>query len=608
MYMYPVYVLHVHVHVHVHVHLYEPIIFYTEISTRRLPPLASVSHTSPSPAHQQPPTGKSTPLVPPHQPPHSGGPPSRDRFPSGKTLPMDLNLTGGDEVDGNKLKPPRRSGAKSDDSIEPPITPGGSLSPAVDELIKSLQKAPFRTHHRTGSGGSIASPRTQRRSSANSAGGSGSTHERKIRKMSNPCTPSHGAVSLYASAIDTAAAWSQRTHTSLEILPGHRDNKIPYSKLDSSDSDSDPETFMEQDNTNLSVSTLEPAAPSTYHNAAGSPLTTDTGESVSALPGWNVRYPASLLSVSVNKPQRDRYAALSNNESSSCEVTGTDGHDADSESNYDETESTAEEHYPADSPSPSFSLSPTLTSPSPHPPSSTTFSDQYSNVSPLSSCASPIPELLSSYDTPTTNTPTTNTPTTNTPTTNTPTTNTPRELSPAAELHTSSVDEQTVTISDERERPSSPSNSITSSSSSSHGQVAKLISQFEVGSDASETASAAGLSRNEADFPDSPRLEIPLHIRREQQQHHHLSGSYSPARVEQALSLLHDSQLGNSTSIVRHFFENIGSKGLPEVRMHRTYSHTELEDSGFQVITTPSLSLSLSFLFEGLFHCTVLLV
>ena len=115
------------------------------------------------------------------------------------------------------------------------------------------------------------------------------------------------------------------------------------------------------------------------------------------------------------------------------------------------------------------------------------------------------------------------------------------------------------------------------SSSSHQGQVAMLISQFEVGG--SESGDRTEDSTEVDIPPDSPRLEIPLHIRRRE---HHSSGAYSPVRVEHSLSLPHDNGLGNSTTLVRHFFENIVSKGLPEIGMPRTYS-TEMEDSGFQV-------------------------
>jgi hypothetical protein len=148
-------------------------------------------------------------------------------------------------------------------------------------------------------------------------------------------------------------------------------------------------------------------------------------------------------------------------------------------------------------------------------------------------------------------------------------------------------DEPTCTTSEE---------DVCESSITSQGQVAMLISQFEVGLNESMIASGKERDHTEAPVcepvssvevePESPRLEIPLHIRRKQQQHHQnlTRGSYSPVKVEQALSLFQDSGLGNSTTIVRHFFENIVSKGPPEeVGMNRTYNTTtELEDSGFQ--------------------------
>lgn len=483
---------------------------------RDVPPLTVVSRTS-HPPPRRPPTGKSVLLVTPNQPSSRQYLP-RDQHPHGKTLHVDLHLREGEHTDGSRTA---MGGTEVNDSIEPPITPGGSLSPAVDELIKSLQKVPSRTHRRMGSGGSITSPPTQRRSTATSNGS-----KQSDKTVRNPCTPSHGL--SYVSSIDK----QQRLHPPLEMFSGHRDsgkglNGILYSNLDSSDSDSDPETLQEQDNSNYS----SPATVRVRQDREKR-LTSDTRELSSNSPSRNTHYPLTVPSVS--KPQLVAYTALSNE--SSCEVMGTDGHDADSESNYGETESMAL----------SFSLSRTPTSVSPLPLSSTSVSDQH-NISSLSSLASAVPDFPSPSDTLTTNT--------------------PREVTPAAE---------------EIPRVDAEQNIESVSGSSHQGQVKMLISQFEVGGNEVGNADANDLSRSEEnDLSGSPRLEIPLHIRREQQ---HLSGSYSPVRVENALSLLHNNALGNSTSIVRHFFENIVSKGLPEVGMHRqAYSTTELEDSGFQV-------------------------
>ena len=154
----------------------------------------------------------------------------------------------------------------------------------------------------------------------------------------------------------------------------------------------------------------------------------------------------------------------------------------------------------------------------------------------------------------------------------------------------------TPSVRDEQ-NSSSEEEDACESSITSQGQVAMLISQFEVG--LNDSTMASGKEREDTDGPicqplsspppESPKLEIPLHIRRKHQHHHHqlTRGSYSPVKVEQAISLLHDSGLGNSTTIVRHFFENIVSKGPPEeVGTNRTYTTTtELEDSGFQVYT-----------------------
>lgn len=423
------------------------------------------------------PVGKFTPLVTPHQL-HSGQYLYQDCPPSGKVAHMNLGLKVGNHN--------TQEGEKSDHSIEPPITPGGSLSPAVDELIKSLQKVPSRTHRRTGSGESITSLRTARQTTTSKQ----TTSEISVRKMSSAQLGGHSG--------------------SLEMLSGYRDsakmrNGILYSNLDSSDSDSGPESFQDQDKSKYP----------TYV-----PIKEFQDGEISHLP--SAQEPGSTPST--------------------AKMVGTNWHDADSESNYAETESTAEEHLAETTDTLSLSLSPTPTSTSPHPPSSTTASDHHNSPP-----SSPIPSC-SSQDDPT----------------ETPTINTPRDVTPAFEDVASTNDKQTRTVSDEEE-----------GTTTSTSKVSMLISQFEVGG--SDKTSDDDFSSNSP--PDSPKLEIPLHIRRDGQPQ-----SYSTARAEQ--SSLHENILGNSTSIVRHFFENIVSKGLPENGMQRrSYSTPELEDSGFQVGT-----------------------
>ena len=448
-----------------------------------LPPLAAISHSS-SPSHR-----------PPNKPLH-----------------IDLKEN---QVDFDH---DLQHHEKSEDSVEPPITPGGSLSPAVDELIKSFRQQPFRTHRRTGSGGSLQGYMTHRRTGSNGSGSNSkqSTLESSVRKVSGSSTP------ILDPSRSSPAKQSQ--HTSLEHLPRHNASSgvIPYSKLDSSDSDSDPE-IAEQDNTNHSVSTVE-AFPS---HLVQNPLT--SRKRVSNSPSRNMRYPAGLPSTDDHK----RVTLITSSNESSCEITGTDGHDADSESNNGETESTADERLPT-KPTNFLSLSPPSTpnSLSPLPLSSSTSTPEPYGLSPLSSLAGPT--------------------------------------IPHSETPTS--------------RPPSPANSH-------HGQVAMLISQFE-GSENNMTS----LSNSETSLTGT-QLEIPLHIRREQQ----LSGSYSPAKVEQALTVLHASGILNTTSIVRHYFENV-SRGTTGGGLQRRYSTTELEDSGFQVRFQPLFASNFLVLFGFFSH------
>ena len=537
----------------------------------------------------------------------------RDQITTEKMVPTRLNLKGTNHTDGARRS--IEGGSKSDDSLEPPITPGGTLSPAVDELLRSVQQKASpsssstrdRTHRRTGSGGSAnLLPQGWRNSSATGTPGSGrhSTvlEMAGVRRTSSPSlSPSHWTRS------NKQHQQHQQQQTT-PLLREHREkmmSSVPYSKLDSSDSDSDTETYREQDNSSYSGTSSvlnrdllkthqESQLLSSTHARGGQSTTTPTNHhqlpTIHLLPAPN----ATLQPPPVYSP------ALSNE--SSCDITGTDGHDADSESDCGETESATEDHYPTttttntETISHSFSLSPTPTfcsSATPHPPS--TSSDHY-NTSPLSSSSlgSPVPPNFPSSVP------------LNFPSSSSPA-GTPRPLSPPplaltddrepdftiitateeeGEIDTHSLrDERTGTTSEE---------DVCESSITSQGQVAMLISQFEVGLNNSMTASGdhtedpvcEPVSSGEVE-PESPRLEIPLHIRRKQHHQNLTRGSYSPVKVEQALSLLQDSGLGNSTTIVRHFFENIVSKGPPEeVGMNRTYNTTtELEDSGFQVTT-----------------------
>ena len=524
-----------------------------------------------SPEHVVPPSLASHPTT--HQPPNRKSEPSgghilpHDRPPSRKPNNLDLQAT-------TEYTDTSKGGTKSDDSMEPPITPGGSLSPAVDKLIKSLQ---FRTHKRTGSGGSITGlQRTQERGSNTAISGS-ITDEKGIR---NPCSPLHGLV-----RVGSSSNQMRHTGTSLETQKGGgcklMPNGIPYSTLDSSDSDSDPETIRQQDG-NFSTTVLTSDVLRTHQERETLLASRNLALEGQHSTATSHQLPLNLLSAP--KHQGAGYVATLSNESS-CEVTGTDGHDADSES--DCGESTTEHFLATDSLT--LSLTPTFST-SPLPLSSTTTISDHTNPSPLSSLASlgsPVPP-----DNPPSPT-------------DTLTTTTPRELTPAAPPDTEDDGEEEERYSAAAKLPDNAVGRTGRATTSDHdnesnltshqGQVAILISQFEVESgvggraveDREEGDSDVAKGQNGiagAPCDNKPRLEVPLHIRRN---HHQTSGAYSPAGVEPDITPLHDSALGNSTSIVRHFFENIVSKGLPEeVGMHRTYNTTELEDSGFQVSNT----------------------
>ena len=454
---------------------------------RETPPHVPLTHIP----FQQPPNGRIKNPTTPKQ--SSEGPIlSRERPPVRHSPPKDLVLPGTGCVDESIAV--ERGTTKSDDSIEPPITPGGSVTPAIDEFIKSVQKVPFRTHRRTGSGGSVTG----------------------------------------LSRSQTRGPPAQDTQS---LREGQSSNDKPH----------------------------------------------------------------PLQGTEIPPPKPKVYATLSHE--SSCEVTGTDGHDADSESDCSETEGVRKEQFNTNFLTLSLSPTPTFSA-SPHPPSSPTTVSDHTNVSPLSSLASPVPP---DFPSPTEHT---DGVTTDTLTRVTTDTITPRELTPAApetceeeddeqrEMNSAATAEQAS-----RARADDQDDDEGKTELTSHpGQVALLISQFEVsGNETGGEGRGGGGGGGDGGtddwsidgrFPsDSPRLEIPLHIRRnhyhhQQRQHRTQScGSHSPVRVEQALPgpVFHDHGLSNSTSIVRHFFENIVTKGLPEGRVYRTYSTTELEDSGFQV-------------------------
>lgn len=547
---------------------------------------------------------------------------------SGKVVPTSLNLRGANDTEGNRHL--TEGGSKSDDSLEPPITPGGTLSPAVDELLRSLQHKASpsssavgreRTHRRTGSGGSgNLPPQLMPGRSSSASAATGSQRQSYLLEMAG-VRRSSSPSSLPPSYWTRSSKHHQQQQT-IPLLREHREKaSIPYSKLDSSDSDSDTETFQEQDNSSYSgtSSALNRGVLKTHQESQLLSSTLAHGGHSSATPTSHHHQPPTIhllppsASTTLQPPLSPYSPALSNE--GSCDVTGTDGHDADSESDCGEKESTTDDHYPtttaAETTSQSFSLSlsPTLTfsSATPHPPST---SSDHGNTSPLSSSSlgSPIPPNFpsSSLYFPSSSSPV----------------GTPRQLSPPppplptlsgegepefGDLTTTEgeAEGEVYFLSRRDERASTSEEDACESSITSQGQVAMLISQFEVGLNDTATAMTPSNEREEAPDvptspaaipPESPRLEIPLHIRRKKQHQQLTSGSYSPVKVEQALSLLHDSGLGNSTTIVRHFFENIVSKGPPEeVGMNRTYSTTtELEDSGFQVISyLPLLSQSI---------------
>ena len=393
---------------------------------------------------------------------------------------------------------------ESSDKHEPALTPGGSFSPQVHELLESFKS---RIPKRTCSNGSV---RQHRRT------GSNESFRIHRRQGSNG---SYKHTTLEQSQRGEAGTNKPQANSSLERTP------VAYTKLDTTESESENPS-----------STVEPLT------------STSTADPESSLPQSVIDHSGRFPTRPSPKLRGDGRLKVVYSAQSSRDAI-SDGHDADPESN-DESEREDE----------CLSESNDDTPPS-------------HSTDELTSCSTP--DLVQQDKSTTAE-------------------NTIKVSIPELEQPTSGMTSQlfdsSVTARDRSCEP--PSNTYDNTSTlgltpvgvatmdehsvtrqKTPGQVAMLISQFEHNvDDATPPSIQAGTS---------PKLEVPIHIRRDVD----TSGTYSPVQVEEALSMPAENALGNSTTIVRYFFENMGSKRpFPDLLHMRRASSTELEDSGFQVL------------------------
>ena len=400
------------------------------------------------------------------------------------------------------------------------LTPGGSFSPGVNELIESF-KHPTRAIKRSESSGSGQGFRQHRRQGSN---GSAKicTLERTRKCDSHTSTPVRGtpvrgtpvrgrsrsnSICSQKAALENASAAA----TASGVL---------YSNLDGSDT----QATTDSDNNGEAATSTSSAYPES------------SLQSAIIARGLNpARSKSHRVSLAPSQTMEGGEVAVTDSAADTVGTgTGTDGHEADSESNAGDCESAREEDNSHDGFSESSEV---LQSPSP-------VETSDSNA-----------EFLTRHEV----------------------TEWLPQNSFGSILGRPTSTKSTTEMTYEAESPI-PAVSTTRSS------VASLISQFEnssIHSDGNQSETAhSGTS--------TPKLEIPFHIRRESEaETYKYTGSYSPIGVEESLnpaleSVLKD--LGGPTVIMRAFLENVSSKSRAlGLRMQCSNSSTELEDSGFQV-------------------------
>ena len=194
------------------------------------------------------------------------------------------------------------------DKQDKALTPGGSFSPGVTELLQSFKL----THRRTGSNGSGQSFKSHRRQGSN---GSARSFRNEMRGDSQMGTPLK-AVSRSNSACSAQRNPSHKSST--EHTPVHdlSTSSIPYSKVDMSDSDN------EEHSTGTHSSTLDLQTTTPASNSQG----------------------GDFVATTCSQSQRRNRDMYSNE--SSADTPGSDGHETGSESNDGDCESAGEDEDP----------------------------------------------------------------------------------------------------------------------------------------------------------------------------------------------------------------------------------------------------------------------
>ena len=345
-----------------------------------------------------------------------------------------------------------------------PLTPGGSFSPGVTELLQSFKL----THRRTGSNGSGQSFKSHRRQGSNGSARSfriGMTERRGDSLTGTPLK----AVSRSNSTCSAQRNLNHKSSTEHTPVHGLSTSSIPYSRVNMSDSDS------EEHSTGTNSSTLD--------------LQTTT-ERIPILNSQGSEFVATTCGQS----QRSSRGMYSNE--SSADTPGSDGHETGSESNDGDCESAGEDEDPLGRLSESNEESPQSPLDIPRAPDG--------HIS--SSSSSAITHHQFQYLMPSSAKIRTNTdPFQVSPTHNNDTPpRIPDATRPLIERRMTPTGELLSAGTSGSSTLTSSVGAVTANEEKTHGQVAMLISQFE----------SPPIS-TDLPGPPSPQPEIPVHIRRE---------------------------------------------------------------------------------------------
>lgn len=353
---------------------------------------------------------------------------------------------------------------ENSENQDKPLTPGGSFSPGVTELLQSFKL----THRRAGSNGSSQSFKSHRRQGSNGSARSFRNGMTERRGDSLTGTPLK-AVSRSSSTCSAQRNPNHKSSTEHTPVHGLSTSSIPYSRVDMSDSDN------EEHSTGTHSSTLD--------------LQTTTER----IPILNSQG-SEFVATTCDQSQRSSRGMYSNE--SSADTPGSDGHETGSESNDGDCESAGEDEDPLGRLSESNEESPQSPLDIPRPPdgpisfssSSTMTQFQFQYLMPSSAKirtntdpfqVSPThnnvtPPMISDGTMP----------------------QIERRMTPTGELLSAGTSGSSTLTSSV--------GAVTTKEEKTHGQVAMLISQFESPPISTDLPS-----------PPSPQPVIPVHIRRE---------------------------------------------------------------------------------------------